>query len=69
MQDSKKGYLPFRYVITLSKDQCLKTPEEIESMKTVPYASAVGNLMYVLCSRPDICFAVDMVSRYQSNPG
>ena len=39
-------------------------------MKRVPYASAIGSLMYaMLCTRPDICFAVGMVSRYQSNPG
>jgi len=26
--------------------------------------------MYVmLCTRPDICFAVGLVNRYQSNPG
>lgn len=70
MQDSKKGFLPFRHGITLSKDQCPKTPDEIENMKAVPYASAVGSLMYaMLCTRPDICFAVGMVSRFQSNPG
>ena len=39
-------------------------------MSTVPYAEAIGNLMYVmLCTRSDICFVVDMVSRYQSNLG
>ena len=39
-------------------------------MAGVPYASAVGSLIYaMLCTRPDICFAVGMVSRYQSNPG
>ena len=32
--------------------------------------SAVGSLMYaMMCTRPDICFAVGLVSRYQSNPG
>ncbi|RVW59323.1 Retrovirus-related Pol polyprotein from transposon TNT 1-94 [Vitis vinifera] len=57
MQGSKKGFLPFRHGIVLSKDQSPKTPEEIESMKAVPYASAVRSLMYVmLCTRPDICF-------------
>ena len=36
----------------------------------VPYASTVGSLMYaMLCTRPDICYLVDMVSQYQSNPG
>ena len=39
-------------------------------MFKVPYASAIGNLMYaMLCTRLDICFAISMVSRYQSNPG
>ena len=70
MQDSKKCFLPFRHGITLSKDQCLKTPDEIEKMKAVPYAFAVGSLMYaMLCTRPVIYFAVGMVSRYQYNPG
>ena len=39
-------------------------------MRLVLYASIVGSLMYVvMCIRPDICYAVGMVSRYQSNPG
>ena len=38
-------------------------------MTRVPYASAVGSLMYaMLCTQPNICFAVGMVSRYQSKP-
>ena len=44
----------------------LKTSEEIDRMRRVPYAEAVGNFMYtMLCTRPDICFAVWMVSKYQ----
>ena len=28
-------------------------------MSRIPYASAVGNLMYaMLCTRPDICYVV-----------
>ena len=70
MDNSKKGLLPFRNGLAFAKDQCPKTQEERDRMEGVPYASAVGNLMYVmLCTRPDICFAVGMVSRYQSNPG
>ena len=39
-------------------------------MRRVPYASAVGSLMYaMLCTRPDICYAVGIVSHFQSNPG
>ena len=38
-------------------------------MAQAPYASAVGSLMYVmLCTRPNIYFAIGVVSRYQSNP-
>ena len=33
MQDSKKWFLPFRHGISLSKDQCSKTPVEIENTK------------------------------------
>ncbi|XP_033517529.2 secreted RxLR effector protein 161-like [Nicotiana tomentosiformis] len=70
MHDSKKGFLPFRHGISLSKDQSSKSDEEIEKMKVVPYASAMGSLMYaMLCTRPDICFVVGVVSRFQSNPG
>jgi len=70
MQNSKKGYLPFRHGVSLSKEQSPKTPQEEEDMSRVPYASAVGSLMYaMLCTRPDICYAVGVVSRFQSNPG
>ena len=70
MDNSKKGLLPFKYGLAFSKDQCPKTQEERDGMAGVPYASAVGSLMYVmLCTRPDICFAVSMVRRYQSNTG
>ncbi|KAH9780743.1 hypothetical protein KPL71_008200 [Citrus sinensis] len=70
MENSKTGLLPFRHGITFSNDQSPKISEEIERMRRVPYAEAVGSLMYaMLCTRPDICFAVGMVSRYQFNPG
>ncbi|KAA0032993.1 gag/pol protein [Cucumis melo var. makuwa] len=58
------------YGIHLSKEQCPKTPQEVEDMSNIPYAFAVGSLMYaMLCTRPDICYSVGIVSRYQSNPG
>ena len=70
MQDSKKGFVPFRVGSSLSANQRPKTPAEIERMRGISYASAVGSLMYaMLCMRPDICFAVGMVSRHLSDPG
>jgi hypothetical protein len=39
-------------------------------MKKVPYSSVVGSFMYaMMCTILDISFAVEMVSRYQANPG
>ncbi|TYK02840.1 gag/pol protein [Cucumis melo var. makuwa] len=53
-----------RHGVHLSKEQCPKTPQEVEDMRRIPYASAVGSLMYaMLCTRPDICYAVGIVSR------
>ena len=70
MQDTKKGFLPFRHNIHLSKKMSPKTQEERNKMRKFPYASAVGSLMYaMLCTRPDISHAVSVVSRYQSDPG
>ena len=70
MHYSKPVDTPVEKGLTLSLDQCPKTDKEKERMSNVPYASAVGSLMYaMLCTRPDICFAVGLVSRYQSNSG
>ena len=48
MQNSKKGFLPFKHGVALSKKQCPSTPKDIENMKAVPYASACGSLMYAM---------------------
>ena len=70
MQNSKKGGQPSRSGITLSTGNCPRAPEERKYMEKVPYASAAGSLMYaMLCTRPDICYAVGIVSRFQSDPG
>ncbi|XP_074310086.1 secreted RxLR effector protein 161-like [Silene latifolia] len=51
-------------------DQCPRNDIEREQMKNIPYASAVGNIMYAQVStRPDIAYAVGVLGRYQSNPG
>ncbi|GJR43097.1 kinase-like domain, phloem protein 2-like protein [Tanacetum coccineum] len=47
-----------------------QTEAEIEYMSRIPYASAVGSLMYVMvCTRPDIAHAMSVVSRYMVHPG
>ncbi|GKA82365.1 hypothetical protein Tco_0789113 [Tanacetum coccineum] len=44
--------------------------KEKMEMSRVPYASAVGSLMFaMICTRPDIAHAVRVVSRYMAEPG
>ena len=39
-------------------------------MKVIPYASAICSIMYaMLCTRPNVCLAISLAGRYQSNPG
>jgi hypothetical protein len=38
-------------------------------MKSIPYASAVGSLMYTqVCTRPDLAFVTGTLVRYQKSP-
>ena len=70
MQSCSSGIAPILKGDKLSKMQCLRNNMEREQMKKIPYASAVGSLMYAqTCTRPDISFAVGMLGRYQSDPG
>ncbi|CAH1415477.1 unnamed protein product [Lactuca virosa] len=70
MQNSKKGELPIQSNAKLSKAQSPSTEDEIAEMSRLPYASVVGSIMYAMtCTRPDVAFALSMVSRYQGNPG
>ena len=70
MLDSKRGLLPFRHGIYLSREMSPKTLEDVVEMAKVPYALAIGSLMYaMLCTRLDITYDVSVISRFQSNPG
>ena len=69
MDQSKKGFLPVLQGVKLSKNQCPTTTEDKEKMKVILYASAIGSIMYgMLCTRPDVCLAISLAGRYQSNP-
>ena len=55
---------------SFGKFQCPKKQYEIDQMKAVPYALAVGSLQYAqVCTRPDLAFVTGVLDRYQSNPG
>ncbi|GKE04528.1 putative RNA-directed DNA polymerase, partial [Tanacetum coccineum] len=70
MENSRKENLPLHHGIKVSKDLCLKTDEELDKMSRVPYASAIGSIMYAMTyTRPDVSFALSIVIRHQQNPG
>ena len=46
------------------------TSEGISSMAEVPYKEAIGSLIYLMmCTRPDIAYAVGQAARFSQNPG
>ena len=70
MQKGKSLSTPLPAYLKLSKNDCPKSDEEKAAMAKIPYASACGSLMYAMvATRPDIAYAVGVVSRYISNPG
>eukprot|EP00253_Pinus_taeda_P023986 PITA_23986 len=70
MQNEKQVSIPLVSHFKLSKEVCPKTQEEMAYMSKVPYALAVGSLMYeIVCTRPNIAHAVRVVSKYMNNPG
>ncbi|KAE8725329.1 hypothetical protein F3Y22_tig00008957pilonHSYRG00078 [Hibiscus syriacus] len=70
MQDCKLISTPLPINFKLSSSMSPSSEEERMKMSRVPYASAVGSLMFaMICTRPDIAQAVGVVSRYMTNPG
>jgi hypothetical protein len=70
MKNCSTSIAPITKEDKFSKDKCPQNALEQEQMKNIPYASAVGNLLYAqVCIRHDIAMAVGMLGRYQSNPG
>nr|GFA16696.1 retrotransposon protein, putative, Ty1-copia subclass [Tanacetum cinerariifolium] len=52
--------------LKLSKSQGASTPAEKQRMQNIPYASAVGSIMYAMrCTLLDVAFAQYMTSRFQ----
>ena len=68
MENTKKGFLPMSHGTTLSRNQCPKTVDERVQMNGVPDASTIRSIMYaIICTRPDVSYALSVSSRYQSD--
>lgn len=66
----QRANTPIEPGTTLSVMEFESTDEDKEFMKDKPYRSVVGSLNYLACcSRPDISFVVNQLSRHLENPG
>ena len=70
MLDAKSVQTPLGSQFKLSKVQAPVRNQDKSMMSEVPYAQAIGSLMYAMvCTRADIAYVVSLVSRFMSDPG
>jgi transposase InsO family protein len=70
LEDARPVSIPMDVQVRYTSAQSPQTTEQIAEMRDVPYREAVGSLMYLaLATRPDIAFAVAVLSRFNANPG
>ena len=70
MSNGKEVNVPLGGHFDLSLKQSPTSEDEKKQMVKVPYAEAIGSLMYLMiCTRLDIAYAVSVLSRFMSNPG
>ncbi|GJY85463.1 retrovirus-related pol polyprotein from transposon TNT 1-94 [Tanacetum coccineum] len=69
IDNGKSVKMPLDEHFKLSLKDCPVRDCDVKRMSKVPYANAVGSLMYLMCTRPDIAYALSVVSRYLANPG
>ena len=66
MENFKRGIILIRHRISLSRSISLKTPKEKTNMDKISYALAIISM---LCTKPNIAYALSVMSKYQANLG
>ncbi|KAG7533289.1 Integrase catalytic core [Arabidopsis thaliana x Arabidopsis arenosa] len=70
MDDCKAVVSPINSAMKLRSLTQEELIREEPLMSSIPYASAVGSLMYAMIgSRPDLAYAICLVSRFMAKPG
>lgn len=70
MDDCNPVSTPLDLSQKLTADMCSQTYEAQKEMEKVPYMEAIGRLLFAAQNtRPDISFAVNLLSRFSKNPG
>ena len=69
MENAKPTSTQLPPSIRLSDKDSPSTEEERKLNGKIPYASAVGSIMYAMvANRPNLAYVIGVVSRYMSNP-
>jgi hypothetical protein len=69
-ENAKPSLTPLEPGVQLTKADEPQTDEDKATMKSKPFRSLIGSLMYLACgTRPDIAVAVAKLSRFLQNPG
>ena len=67
---AKPVSIPIDSHANFSIEQCPSSINQVEKMKGVPYAEAIGSVLWAtVVSRPDTAFAVGILSQFIQNPG
>ena len=70
LQGMKTYMTPLTPGMILTKDQCPKTPAEVQDMAGSWYRELIGSLQYAsLTTHLDITYAVNKLSQFLANPG
>ena len=70
MENAKAASTPLLGHLKLNKERCPRPQEKEDKISKVPYALAIGSLMYAtVCTRPNIAHVVGVVRRYMSYLG
>lgn len=68
MTDCRQLVVPVLEWMNISLEDYPKSPIEMKDMTRVPYASAIGTLMYVMvCTRSNIAQAVGVLSHFMAD--
>lgn len=63
-------FTPLPHGIELSDEQPPSSDEDRYFMRDKPYRPLLGSMMWIAgCTRPDIAFAVNLLTQFQNNPG